>query len=75
MEFVFGVLRSTWLKVLLYVVLGIGINTAAPHYPQFNQGFDPSAMLHSLAQYFVSVMLWPLSFWQPTFTVGKWTGL
>jgi hypothetical protein len=75
MDFIFGLFRSTWLKVLIYVIIGIGVNTAAPHYPQFGQNFGPSVMLHSLVQYVISVMLWPLKFWGPTFTVGKWTGL
>lgn len=75
MEFMLSLWRSTWLKVLIYVVIGIGINTAAPHYPQFGQNFGPGVLLHSLVQYIISVMLWPLSLWDPTFTVGKWTGL
>ena len=75
MEFIINAARSTWLKVLVYVVIGIGVNTAAPHYPQFGQNFGPGVLLHSITQYFISVMLWPLSFWHPIFTVGKWTGL
>ena len=75
MDILFGVLRSTWLKVLIYVIVGIGVNTAAPHYPSFSGNFGPSVELHSLVQYLISVMLWPLSFWQPTFTVGQWHGL
>jgi hypothetical protein len=75
MEFIIGIWRSTWIKVLIYVVIGIGVNTAAPHYPQFGQNFGPWQLLHSLVQYIISVMLWPLSLWHPTFTVGKWTGL
>jgi hypothetical protein len=75
MDFLVSIWRSTWLKVLIYVIVGIGVNTAAPHYPQFSQGFGPAVLLHSLVQYIISVMLWPLSLWSPTFTVGKWTGL
>jgi hypothetical protein len=75
MDFLVSIWRSTWIKVLAYVVIGIGVNTAAPHYPQFGQNFGPSVLLHSLVQYILSVMLWPLSLWHPTFTVGKWTGL
>ena len=74
MNFIVGVLRSTWLKVLIYVIIGIGVNTAPPHYPQFGGTTGPGVYLHSLTQYIISVMLWPLSFWHPTFTVGKWTG-
>jgi hypothetical protein len=75
MEFIINAARSTWLKVLVYVIIGIGVNTAYPHYPQFGQNFGPGVLLHSITQYFISVMLWPLSFWHPIFTVGKWTGL
>lgn len=75
MDFIISIWRSTWIKVLAYVLIGIGINTAAPHYPSFTGNFGPSAELHSLVQFVISVMLWPLSFWGPTFTVGKWTGL
>jgi hypothetical protein len=75
MDFMLGIIRSTWLKVLIYILIGIGVNTAAPHYPQFQQNFGPMFLLHSIVQYVISVMLWPLSFWHPTFTVGKWTGV
>jgi hypothetical protein len=75
MDFIISIWRSTWLKVIIYVIIGIGVNTAAPHYPQFGQNFGPGQLLHSFVQYIISVMLWPLSLWQPTFTVGKWTGL
>ena len=75
MDFIFGVFRSTWIKVFAYILIGMYINTASPHIPQFTGGFGPSVMLHSLVQYIISVMLWPLSLWGPTFTVGKWTGL
>jgi hypothetical protein len=30
------------------------------------------AALHSWVQYFISVFFWPLSFWHPDFTAGKW---
>jgi hypothetical protein len=75
MDFIVGALRSTTLKILLYVIIGIGVNTAPPHYPTFGAGFGPSVILHSLTQYLISVTLWPLSLWHPTFTVGKWTGV
>ena len=75
MDFIFGVFRSTWLKVFIYVVIGVGVNTTSPHFPQFDSGFGPLVILHSLTQYIISVMLWPLSLWSPTLTVGKWTGL
>jgi hypothetical protein len=75
MDFIFGVFRSTWLKVFIYILIGIYINTSSPHIPQFGGNFGPGVLLHSLVQYVISVMLWPLSLWSPTFTVGKWTGL
>jgi len=31
-----------------------------------------SAALHGWIQYLISIFLWPLSFWHPTFSVGKW---
>ncbi len=75
MNVIFGFLQSTTLKILVYVLVGIGVNTAAPHYPSFSGNFGPMVELHSLIQYLMSVLLWPLSFWHPEFTVGKWTGL
>jgi hypothetical protein len=75
MDFIFGILRSTWLKALVYVIVGIGVNTTPPHYPTFSGNFGAGVELHSLVQYVISIMLWPLSFWHPEFTVGKWTGL
>jgi hypothetical protein len=45
------------------------VNTASPHLPTTAGNIS---LFHSWVQYFVSVFLWPLSFWQPTFTVGKW---
>jgi hypothetical protein len=75
MDTIYSMLRSTWLKVLVYIIIGIGINTGSPHYPQFGNQFGPGVLLHSIVQYVISVMLWPLSLWSPTFTVGKWMGL
>jgi hypothetical protein len=74
MDFIISMWRSTWLKVLIYVIIGIGVNTAPPHYPSFTQNFGAGFLLHSIIQYVISVMFWPLSFWHPIFTVGKWTG-
>lgn len=59
----------TGLLIMLYLIVGVFVNTAPPHIP--GTSTDVS-VLHSWAQYFVSVMLWPLSFWKPTFTVGQW---
>lgn len=75
MDFMRSIFFSTWIRVLVYVLLGIGINTSPPHYPTFSGQFGLGVELHSVVQYVISVMLFPLSFWSPTFTVGKWTGL
>ena len=75
MDFMRSIFFSTWIRVLVYVLLGIGINTSPPHYPTFSGQFGLGVELHSVVQYVISVMLFPLSFWGPTFTVGKWTGL
>jgi hypothetical protein len=54
---------------LIYFLIGIFYNTASPHIPSTAASF---ASLHSWIQYFISVLFWPLSFWHPTFSVGKW---
>jgi hypothetical protein len=50
-------------------LVGVFVNTAPPHLPT-----TPGSLgsLHSWVQYAISVMFWPLSFWTPSFTVGKW---
>jgi hypothetical protein len=71
-------INSTWFRtalVIVYVLIGIGTNTAPPHYPTWNAPFSGGMIAHSFVQYGISIMLWPFSHWQPTFTVGKWTGL
>jgi hypothetical protein len=55
--------------VLIYFLIGIFYNTASPHIPSTAASF---ASLHSWIQYFISILFWPLSFWHPTFSVGKW---
>ena len=75
MSFMRSVFYSTWLRVGVYIIIGIIVNTSPPHVPSFSGQFNAGMELHSLAQYILSVMLWPLSLWHPTFTVGKWTGL
>jgi hypothetical protein len=52
-----------------YILVGVFVNTASPHLP--TAAFSLPA-LHSWIQYFISILLWPLSFWHPTFSVGKW---
>jgi hypothetical protein len=75
MDFIKSLFYSTWIRVGVYIVIGIGVNTASPHYPTFSGNFGAGQELHSLTQYVISVGLWPLSLWHPEFTVGKWTGL
>ena len=54
---------------LIYFLIGIFYNTASPHIPSTAASF---ASLHSWIQYFISILFWPLSFWKPIFSVGKW---
>jgi hypothetical protein len=62
------------LVLAIYLFIGIAVNTAAPHIPSYN-GQDITLSLHSWVQYITSVIFWPLSFWQPTLSVGKWNGV
>jgi hypothetical protein len=54
---------------VVYILIGVFLNTASPHLPTV--AFSLPA-LHSWVQYFISIFFWPLSFWHPTFNVGKW---
>jgi len=60
---------TTGLIIVLYILVGIFFNTASPHVPTTTGNLTS---LHSWVQYFISILFWPLSFWTPTFTVGKW---
>jgi hypothetical protein len=55
--------------IAAYILIGVFVNTASPHLP--TAAFNLAA-LHSWVQYAISVLFWPLSFWHPTFNVGKW---
>ncbi len=57
------------LFIAIYILIGVFYNTAPPHLPTV--AFTLPA-LHSWVQYLISVLLWPLSFWHPTFSVGRW---
>jgi len=57
------------LFIVVYVLIGVFVNTAPPHLP--TAAFSVAA-LHSWVQYAISILVWPLSLWHPTFTVGKW---
>jgi hypothetical protein len=57
------------LFIAIYILIGVFYNTAPPHLPTV--AFNVPA-LHSWVQYLISVFLWPLSFWDPTFSVSHW---
>ena len=57
------------LILAIYILIGVFYNTAPPHFPLTTASFTS---LHSWIQYVISILFWPLSFWHPTFTVGKW---
>ena len=64
-------LFTRWgLFIVVYTLIGVFYNTASPHIPSTAGSLTS---LHSWVQYLISVFFWPLSFWHPTFTVGKWT--
>ena len=69
MDFLKTLFSVKGLLIALYVLIGVFVNTAAPHLPT-----TPSSVssLHSWAQWIISVLFWPLSLWTPTFTLGKW---
>jgi hypothetical protein len=69
--FIRTLFSTTGLLIVIYIVIGVFVNTASPHLPTTAGNIS---LFHSWVQYFVSVFLWPLSFWKPTFTVGKWHG-
>jgi hypothetical protein len=57
------------LFLTIYILIGVFYNTAPPHLPTV--AFSVAA-LHSWIQYLISVLLWPLSLWHPTFSVSHW---
>lgn len=68
MDFLRTLFSKTGMLIAVYLLLGVFINTAPPHLPQGTSFSD----VHSWAQYIISVLFWPLSFWTPHFTVGQW---
>jgi hypothetical protein len=68
-RFVKTLFSRVGMLIVIYILLGIFLNTAPPHVPTI--AATPGA-LHSWVQYFVSIFFWPLSFWTPTFNVGEW---
>ncbi len=69
MKFLNTLFSTTGLLIAIYILIGIFYNTAPPHIPPTAASFTS---LHSWIQYFISILSWPLSFWHPTFSVGKW---
>ena len=70
MKFLSTLFSKIGLLIVIYILIGVFYNTASPHIPSTAGSLTS---LHSWIQYFISVFSWPLSFWHPTFTVGKWT--
>jgi hypothetical protein len=68
-DFLKALFSKTGLFIIIYVLIGVFVNTAPPHLPA--AAFTVTA-LHSWAQYAISILFWPLSLWHPTFTVGQW---
>ena len=64
-----GLFSKFGLFLAIYVLIGVFYNTAPPHIPATAASV---ASLHSWVQYFISIFFWPLSFWHPIFTIGKW---
>jgi hypothetical protein len=70
MDYLKALFSTKGLVIVIYILVGVFVNTAPPHLP--TAAFTVGA-LHSWVQYFISIMFWPLSLWHPTFTVGQWT--
>jgi hypothetical protein len=70
MKFLKTLFSTTGLLSGIYILVGVFVNTAPPHLPTTSGNVS---LLHSWVQYAISVLLWPLSFWHPHFTVGKWS--
>ena len=69
MKFLNTLFSTTGLLIVVYILIGVFYNTASPHLPA--AAFSAGA-LHSWVQYFISILLWPLSFWHPAFSVSQW---
>ena len=70
MKFLQTLFSKMGLLIVVYILIGVFVNTASPHLP--TAAFSVAA-LHSWVQYAISILFWPLSLWHPTFTVGEWT--
>jgi hypothetical protein len=69
MAYIKTLFSTTGLVIVIYILIGVFVNTTTPHLPTAT--FTVAA-LHSWVQYFISILFWPLALWHPTFTVGKW---
>ena len=69
MGFVKTLFSATGIGIVIYILIGVFVNTAPPHLPTT---VATLSALHSWAQYIISVFFWPLGLWHPTFTFGKW---
>jgi hypothetical protein len=69
MDYVKALFSAKGLVIVIYILVGVFVNTAPPHLP--TAAFSLAA-LHSWIQYFISILFWPLSFWHPAFSVAKW---
>ena len=70
MGFIKSLFSPSGFAIVVYILIGVFVNTAPPHLPPT---VATIAALHSWVQYFISIFLWPFSLWHPTFTIGKWT--
>ena len=69
MDYVKALFSAKGIVIVVYILIGVFINTSPPHLP--SAAFNVAA-LHSWVQCFISILFWPLSLWHPTFNVGKW---
>jgi hypothetical protein len=68
-DYVKTLFSAKGLFIVIYILVGVFVNTASPHLP--TAAFSLAA-LHSWVQYFISILFWPLSFWTPPFSVARW---
>ena len=70
MDFIRALFSRRGVFIAIYLLVGVFVNTAPPHIPA---AALTTGALHSWVQYFISIFFWPLTFWNPNFTVGLWT--
>jgi hypothetical protein len=69
-DFIRALFSRRGVFIAIYLLVGVFVNTAPPHIPA---AALTTGALHSWVQYFISIFFWPLTFWNPNFTVGLWT--